>query len=281
MPMPATTVVRCLGDFSLVINNRPVERWRAGKARSLFQYLLANRGRLVHRDRLYEVLWPEAPWSPGSSSLKVAVHGLRQIVAGVGCDDCPPVEIVRIDCGYRLRADGLWADFEQFERAFAAGRQAEVAGARSEALAGYQRAADAYRGDFLVGETADWVVEQREWLRAKALRAMNALLEEAQRAGDTADVIHWCQLMLQLDPYQEAIYRTLMLMHGRLGHLGQVRSWHEMCVRRLRVELAVEPDQATTQVFAQAMGQAARSGRSGGGMARGRGPARLAAPASA
>src|SRR5439155_1310437 len=83
--------------------------------------------------------------------------------------------------------------------------------------------------------------ERREWARSRALRALAALRDDAYRRREPAQVMEWCRRILRIDPYQEATYRALMLTHGRLGELGLVRGWHELCVRRLRDDLALEP----------------------------------------
>lgn len=257
--MSVRAAVRCLGEFSLRTDGVAVARWRAGKARNLFQYLLVNRGRLVQRDKLYDVLWPDTPWTPGSSSLKVAVHALRQVIRSADDAAAPALEITQVDGGYRLEAGEMWADFEEFEQACALAARAENAG--DDALRHWRRAAELYNGDFLPGETSDWVAEYREWIRVKALRALNALCTDAQRRGETTETIELCRRMLQIDPYQESIYQTLMTMHSRLGELGQVRNWHDLCVRRLRDELAVEPHQDTTRILARAVGRVPATAR--------------------
>src|SRR5690348_10782629 len=93
---PAAVVVRCLGQFAVATDGTPVTRWSAGKARGLFQYLVVHRDRPVLRDRLHDVLWPETPWSPRSSSLKVAVHALRQVLGATSANGTPRAEI-RLD----------------------------------------------------------------------------------------------------------------------------------------------------------------------------------------
>lgn len=60
------------GSFSVSVDGLPVQRWRAGKSRSFFQYLALHRGRLMTRDQLRDALWPDAEWCASSSSLKVA-----------------------------------------------------------------------------------------------------------------------------------------------------------------------------------------------------------------
>ncbi|WP_329048232.1 winged helix-turn-helix domain-containing protein [Amycolatopsis sp. NBC_01488] len=244
-------MVRCFGAFEVSLAGEPVTCWHAGKARHLFQYLLLNRGRIVRREKLFETLWPGGAWSPASSSLKVAVHAVRRTLEQAAGGR--PVEIVCRAHGYQLLATNLWLDVDEFDRALREAHAAESRGARAEAMACYRRAARLYAGDFLAGETADWVEEQRQYYRTRALHALTALRADALRRGDDAEAVELCRRILAIDPYHEEVYQTLMVLHARRGELGQVRNWHRMCVRRLRHDLDVPPTEHTQRIFARAV----------------------------
>jgi two-component SAPR family response regulator len=242
----ALMVVRSLGDFSVTIAGIPVESWRAGKARNLFQFLLFNRGHVVPRDRLYEVLWPDSE-GDRSTSLKVAAHALRRIL---GTDE---VSISYQDVGYLLRCEGVWIDIEQFESAIEAARAAERDGDTGRALAAHHRAITLYRGDFLDGETAHWADEQRQWARSMVLGSLNHLRADAMRRSDPGAVITWCRRILSIDPFLEEAYQNLFVVHGMLGELSQVRNWHDLCAQRLRDGLDTAPSHRTRKIFELAL----------------------------
>ncbi|PPK63136.1 BTAD domain-containing putative transcriptional regulator [Actinokineospora auranticolor] len=256
--MTASTAVRVsvtlLGSFSLRLDGRPVRKWRAGKARSLFQYLLVHRDRVVLRDKLHEVLWPHSDWSPNSSSLKVAMHALRQILqTSPDGTNTSGVRIVHQDFGYALYADGISVDVDEFEAMVEAGRAADKVGDTPRAVAAYRAAMEVYQGDFLPGDSADWIVEQREWCKSLALRALDRLSTEAARVGDFDQLVRWCRRTIELDPYRESAYQMVMSAHGRFGELAAVRRWHDMCTRRLAEELGVRPNQETERAYFAAM----------------------------
>jgi two-component SAPR family response regulator len=251
-PTTATLAAGCLGEFWVTVQGRPIRRWRAGKARNLFQYLLVNRDRVIAADRLCDVLWPGAELARHSSSLKVAVHGLRQaLMPAPGASQ--QIAIIRGDSGYALRATNLWTDFDEFEAAFRDGRRAELSGDTAGAVRAYRRAMTAYTGDFLPGETLPWTDEQRQWLRATALRAVTYLRDVAVRENDYPAILDASRRILDLDPCHEETYRVLMIMHGRLGEKAQVRSWHERCIQRLRERLDLSPTPLTQRVLASAL----------------------------
>ncbi|POX37955.1 SARP family transcriptional regulator [Streptomyces sp. Ru73] len=238
--------IRFLGDFRLTVNGSPVGQWRAGKARGLFQYLVVHRGRTLTRERLYEVLWPGADRSAGSSSLKVAAHALRRVLDAH--PDRPGPSGIRLsyrDFGYVLDVPDLWSDVDRFQELVHAGLRAAAREETALARTRLRAAVALYGGDFLRGETADWVVEQREYLKSLALRALAVLRADAAAREDFGELIEVCRRTLEIDRHHEETYRTLMAAHGRRGELARVRSWYELCARRLRDELAVAPGRET------------------------------------
>lgn len=250
----AAVTARFFGDFSVHVDDSPVERWRAGKARSLFQYLLVNRDRVVPREKLYQVLWPEQEWSPTGSSLKVAMHAVRQVLQSLPHDPkATPVEIVNRDHGYLLKANDVWLDLDEFSSSVDRARAAEVAGDHVNARRHYARAVDLYSGDFLAVESATWIDEQRACCKQLALEALHYLRADALRRHDHCSAIRLCQRLLSVDPYQEELYQTLMVVHGKQGELGQVQTWYEICLRRLHDDLDVEPTDTTYRIFARAV----------------------------
>jgi two-component SAPR family response regulator len=260
--------VRCLGTFQLLIGDRPVHRWRAGKARNLFQFLLLNRGRIVSRTILNESLWPDAEYLGQSSSLKVAVHMLRRILAehsdllaerdgnGGGRAARNPrssLELVTQENGYLLEAHNVWSDTEAFGTRIEQAKSAHRRGDLEQAQAGYRAALDLYGGDYLPDVRLDWAAAEREWLRGRALFALRYLVRAHLRSADDLAVIDGCHRILGIEPYHEETYRTLIGVHGALGQFAQARRWYELCVRRLWNELRVRPAAATTRTFELAM----------------------------
>ena len=139
------------------------------------------------------------------------------------------------------RAGDICVDAEQLQEALLVGRAAELRADHEVATAMYERVAALHRGDYLAGESADWVDEQREWYRSHTLRALAYLRTCALARNDYAEVVTWSQQALAIDRYHEETYQALMVAHGRLGELDRVQGWHELCRRRLSGELDITP----------------------------------------
>jgi DNA-binding SARP family transcriptional activator len=248
-----------LGAFELAFDGRPVERWKAGKARNLLQFLLLRRGRVVSRDVLNESLWPDATWSRDSSSLKVAAHMLRNVLelrqgsrpGGIA----PALRLLTRDPGYLLEVDGarVTVDFDVFLRLVDGANEAQLRGDRGAAEALYLQAAGLYRGDFLPDVPYDWAAGQREWLRSRLLCVFLFLTETNILRGDVVGVLRWCQRMLEIEPLHEETYRALILLHAHLGQLEQVQRWYRLCTIRMRENLQIAPDSDTQRLYARAV----------------------------
>jgi two-component SAPR family response regulator len=246
--------ISCLGHFAVEVHGRPVRRWYGGRARNLFQYLLVNRNMLVLKERLRAVLWPHAEQNRKSSSLKVAVHSLRQVLDANNGNAGHSLEIVYQNHGYMLKTgNDVWLDFGEFERLVGEARVAESRGDTGAALATHERAVALYRGDFLVGETASWVEEQRAWLRASAVRSLHVLACDALAHRESGRALQFCRQSLEIEAYREETYRTIMLAHAMCGQRSEVQRWYDLCANRLRSSVAVEPSSETQRVLREAL----------------------------
>ncbi len=244
--------VSCLGTFRFYVAGRSVDGWRSSKARALFLYMVNHRGRPIPRDTLIQALWPNPDAVASGTSLKVAVHALRQTLNQVGADSAY-LKIQAHGCGYQLNASHLWIDVEEFDRCFALGRAFEIQGRTQRALALYARAADLYRGDFLEELSDDWPMFRREALKDQYLYILSCLAKAAVASGDYQGGIVRSQEILAKDRCREDAYRLLMICHAHLGQRSRVRAWYEFCVQTLRAELDCGPEMETERIFRLAL----------------------------
>lgn len=250
---PLPIGIRMLGTFDLWFGERRVERWRAGKALSVLQYLLAHHDRPVSRSRLMDIMWPDGN-SP-HNSLKVAVHALRSILSGweEAAERDSVLELRSHEHGYVLRTHNVWLDLAQFENVMHTALTTEQRAGIKQALPLYREATDLYRGEFLCGKSEQWVVVRREQLKDLYLQGLTRLMDdEIDRGGYVAALRHGLA-MLEVDACRESTYQAIMVCHGGLGQPGRVMRWYEVCRDVLRTELNVEPQEATKRILARSL----------------------------
>ena len=215
-----TTVrIRLLGGCGIDVEDRRIILDGAKpRVRSLFRLLALHAGAPVHREVLQEALWPDADAAAGSRSLHVALTALRRHLD----DTAAPLDgrlVAREGDAYRLDVGPDDVDLGRFDRAIAAGRAARARGEASAAA--FTQAIDLYTGELLPEEgPAEWVAERRDHCRARAVEAAQGLAEEALLAGDHATVVRACRFGLELDRYQDAFWRMLILARERAGDAG-------------------------------------------------------------
>lgn len=252
-------LVRCFGSLDVTIGDTRIESWRSGKARVLFEYLVTHRGRAVSREALIEALWPDPDALAAGTSLKVAVHALRQILAETGVPGDTPLTVVVRESNYELHASNIWIDVEEFERLCRLGSQLSSRGDHGAALACFEQAVELYTGDFLEDTWDDWAVFRREGLKDQYLFVLAQLADAAFRAGNFQRCIQFSQQLLEKDNCREDTYRTLMICHARLGQFGRVRRWYELCVQTLRTVLEIGPSRETEEVYWQTQREPGRT----------------------
>jgi DNA-binding SARP family transcriptional activator len=182
------------------------------------------------------------------------VHGVRRTLEALTGPDSQDLSISYQDHGYILHvSDRVLIDFDEFQRLADAGRLAAARGDDNSAAELYEQAMKLYRGDFLAGGVDEWILDQREWLRAIALRVTEQLVKHALTRAQLDDAMQYSRRTLDIDPSNEDAYRALMFVHARRGELNQVKRWHQLCTKRLRQQLDVTPAPVTDHLLRVAL----------------------------
>lgn len=77
---PDSLLIRCFNAIQFERGGVPIRdfRWRTSKAQELFAFLLYHHDRIVVKDKLVELLWPEASFKRASTHLYTAIYQIRQ-----------------------------------------------------------------------------------------------------------------------------------------------------------------------------------------------------------
>ncbi|HEX2218674.1 MAG TPA: BTAD domain-containing putative transcriptional regulator [Gemmatimonadales bacterium] len=239
-----TPEVRLLGTMSVRVG---AEREHSAvlaqpKRFALLAYLAAATPRGYHRrDTLLALFWPEADQEHARTSLRKAVHFLRQQLG-------PDLIVSRGDEEIGLAPAGCWSDVAAFEEALAAGR--------------CDHALELYRGDLLPGlhfpdlpDLERWIEDTRTRLRERAVAAAWALASEDERNGRPAHAVRWVRRAMELSPYDEEGIRRLLTLQLRSGDRSGAVLAYDRFAQRLSVDLDLEPSPETRSIV-----EAARNG---------------------
>lgn len=244
--------IRSLGMFQVRRKGEliPPEAWPTQKCKTLLKILLIDRGRIVHKERLIELLWPDLAPDSAGSSLHVAVSQLRRLLE-------PELErpgqshfVLTRSGGYLFQpGDDCWIDVDAFLEAVNRGQHWAQQEAWGPAVASFRTAEDLYHGDYLQEDAyEEWAIGPRERLREAYLECLSDLARCCARLGEFGEAVAACEKVLALDPVRESAYRQLMTYHYRQGDRDQALRAYERCRAALAETLGVAPMPQTRHV---------------------------------
>ncbi|MBV9699583.1 MAG: AAA family ATPase [Candidatus Eremiobacteraeota bacterium] len=219
--------IRLFGGAQFSFDARP---WRfAAPPRTipLLAYLVLHRGKALPRDVVAFALWPDDDEATARANLRRHLHYLRAALPLID-GQSPWLTIGG-------RSTLAWSpgarctiDVVEFERL----------SARDSSL----EAADAlYAGDLLPDVSDDWILGERERLRAAALTNLTKLIQAARLDGKLPAALRFAERLLTLDPWREDAVRHAMELRYALGDRAAAIAEFEDFAARLRRDLAAEP----------------------------------------
>jgi DNA-binding SARP family transcriptional activator len=110
------------------------------------------------------------------------------------------------------------------------------------------QACDLYRGDLLEEIYDDWIVAERERLRARYLTILNESLERFRSQRQFPLAIEYAKRILAADPWREDTLRALMSVRYYAGDSAGALAEYEHFAKHLRDELSIAPMPETAAV---------------------------------
>jgi TolB-like protein/DNA-binding SARP family transcriptional activator len=220
--------LRLLGTASIESTQGPLTgRAAHGRRLALLALLALARGRVVSRDKLVAVLWPEASPERARPQLSDTLYILRSALGE---------EAVRpMGDGLALSPDVVGSDVVQFERLLEEGLLEEAVGL--------------YAGPLLDGFHIAESVEFESWRdgeRARLERAVAEALEKLAAAAEAdaapAAALRWWRQRAALDPCNGRVARRLMQALDAAGDRAGALQHARVHAVLLREQLDAPPD---------------------------------------
>ena len=241
--------VTLLGEQAITDETGSV-RIRSSRTVALIAFLALHAGSPQARQRIAGLFWPDSTDAQALTNLRRELHNLRHVVG-----DQPSLVVTSRDL--------CWCDSEMTRvdvRTFDIERNAALAAAAagdSEGILAHAACAIAqYRGELLPGMYDDWLLDARAELERHCVDLCDLLCETRAQRGDLTEAVDAARRRIQLQPLEEAGYRTLMLLQADLGdRAGAVSTYHH-CASVLERELGIVPGPATRQALQRLMAHA-------------------------
>lgn len=253
-----------LGSLQVTLDGATVAGFESDKVRALLIYLAVEHDRPHRRGALAGLLWPERPERAALLNLNQALANLRRAI-GDREAHVPLILSSRDSLQFNPAAD-CTIDVNEFTRLVeACESHSHRSLANCAACAGrLERAAALYRGAFLEGFAPrdsntfqEWAGLLRERLHRRLLWALDGLAAYHARR-DPAAALRALFRQIELEPWREQAHRMAMELLWRDGQRSAALAQYERCRELLAAELGLDPDEQTTALYEQILGDQGR-----------------------
>lgn len=245
--------VQTLGPFSVWRGAEKIDdrEWRRSKALQLFRLFLTYRGRMLQREEIVDILWPDLKPDAVQRNFKVALNALNKALEPDRSPGAESAYIARYGATYGLRSGAdLWLDAKEFQCLIDDGERCQ--GNLGVCADIYQRALDLYLGEYLQDALyEDWASEERERLLALYLRTAEKLAAVRVDQGRYDEAISLCRRILARDDCWERAYRLMMAAYARQGNRARALRVYQTCEETLQRELDAQPGPITQRLYEQ------------------------------
>jgi DNA-binding SARP family transcriptional activator len=234
-----------LGRFSIVKKGKPIPLTLKGQSKPILvlKVLIAFGGLEVKKEKISDVIWPDADGDMANQSLATTLHRLRKIL---DVDEA----ITFAGGTMTLNPNICWVDVWEFERRC---EQSDDMWSRNlhenifdNINNNILEAVSLYKGPFLPEEADQpWTLFLREKLRSKYLRAIGKIGHYYEQSGLTQKAVECFQRTLEIDNLDEEAYRRLMACYFRMGERSKALSVYDSCKRVLYEGLGVSLSRET------------------------------------
>ncbi|MFD8372354.1 tetratricopeptide repeat protein [Streptomyces sp. NPDC059688] len=235
--------IRLLGGFAVAVEDRPVAAgaWRLRKARSLLKLLCLSPGHRMHREQVYDLLWPGLDRSAASNNLHQVLYAVRRALAATGAPG--EVVVLRDDMVVLGPEGGVRVDLDAFDEA---SRRAADGGGP----AAYRAALD-LAGPGLLPEDRyeSWAGEAAEALERRRTALLLGLAEALEHDHDTAGAVDALRTLIAGDPLHEPGHRALMRVLAEAGRRREALALYESLRDALRRDTGADPDPQTRGLY--------------------------------
>ncbi|MEU7427487.1 BTAD domain-containing putative transcriptional regulator [Streptomyces sp. NPDC040750] len=235
--------IRLLGGFAVAVDDRPVAAgvWRLRKARSLLKLLSLAPGHRMHRERVYDVLWPDLDRTAAANNLHQVLHAARRALATAGA--VGEFVVLRDDMVLLGPDGGVLIDLDVFDDT---ARRACAGGASVD-----YRAALALAGPGLLPEDRyePWVSEAAGELRTRCAMLRLGLGEALERDDRADEAVEVLRALVAEDPLHEPGHRALMRVLAGAGRAREALADYERLRDAVREDTGADPDPHTRGLY--------------------------------
>lgn len=209
-----STSIELFGGIRGVLADGQVKtmKWRTAKAKELFAYMIYRHGKVIYRDTILDLLWPESDITKATKQLYTTIYTIRQTLKKYGLTSIT-ISSPLFDSGYTLTIDTVRIDVEDWLDQLKA-----LHPLQHNTLAAHEHVFHAYKGRYLGEYDYIWAESERERLKCLWLHHGQQLSDFyiTEQNYDAAVVIE--EKLQTIHPEEDRSYFTLMKLYALLNN---------------------------------------------------------------
>ncbi|WP_025027826.1 response regulator [Caldalkalibacillus mannanilyticus] len=215
-------------------------QWRTTKAQQLFLYLVHQRGKVVSKAEIIELLWEEYEPKKAYAQLYTTIYHVRKTTEVFGSH----FRIRNVTEGYLMTLDGINLDVDEFEQFLE--KNLPLA---HETISDFEQIMSLYKGEYLQGYDYLWAESERQRLQLLWLRTSLKMVEWYFSVHELEKAMKHCLEICERCPLEEDAYFFLMKIGALMGNRTLVHQYYSRLKTILMDELNEQPNSTITEWY--------------------------------
>jgi len=238
-----------LGDVEIYtgVCEPVIPQLKGTKWRALLYYLVVNRPRRIHKEKLMDIFWRDSKPKQADQNLRIAIHHINK---GLSLPEKNHRFIVASEQCYSINPQyRIFLDVQEFERLVSLGDRMVKDDQIDQAIAYYLMAIRLYTGDFISNIYESWCDLDRVNYRNLYIYILKQIGNYHLDRNQPDKAIGYFKNALKIDEYSEELCIEVMRCYASCGNKRAVEEEYEHLLKILREELNAHPQETTTQIY--------------------------------
>ncbi|WP_067841422.1 response regulator [Amphibacillus sediminis] len=214
--------------------------FRTNKAKELFLYLLHNKNKLIIKQGIIDLLWPNLEAKKANNQTYITIHYIRKVIEPYSGF----LTINRDGEGYILITKNVVIDLEDWEMKVKA-----LPELHPNAVKAYQVILEQYKGEYLGDYHYWWAEEAKCHYQNLWLTHTFKLANYFKGQKNWEEAKYWYKMICRVQPENEAAHFELMKVFSFLNDNDHVHLQYQQLKQIMKRELDVIPSENITNWY--------------------------------
>ncbi len=246
--------IQTLGGFKVSCKGKELsaKAKRSAKLWELFKFLLANRGKRIPVESIFDSLWPDQEYCDQEAALHTLTHRMRRLIFEEFTGGYEPFQVEVSRGCYCMKLNGnCLLDVDQFARLYYLATELSKKNPE-EALNCYSKAMALYKGEFLPDYVSEkWVLPAKRYYRNLYLQALTGKVNLLMEQREYMAVRELCKEAFRVEQFMEVEALHLYFMEAlyKTGNPQEALCHYDFLTTSLYQEFGARPSPAMRDLY--------------------------------